>query len=464
MRYRKCVSFFLLFFSLWVNSCKDHLSNDNLDCGERWIIASETTSINGQDYLFVKKNGSKIWELFGECIAGFKYQPGHEYSIVISRSWNDDVGKALYSLIRVLSIQQKKSEQIPLFSESPLFGEDLLEIAEDENFIQGDMVFSPEQINDNLATRSLFVKDRTKYWPNNTVYYTYGPGFSGQSKVSSAITEWENKTSLSFVYGTGNGNYIEFIDNTRNFCSIGMVGGKQVIGLMPFGGSTAGSAMHEIGHAVGLQHEHCRYDRTGSIVVYTENIENGREHNFALLSSNSNATIGTVDFSSIMMYSSWAFSKNGLATMKTPEGGTWSVQRSYLSELDVDGVSAIYGPPYHYLNKSISVLQDYVYWIDEVYEENVTYTINIYANKQYTQGATLKYARPITLYRTHQYYDSDTDQIYEDHQTLNITIPAGASYYSVGTVHNIEHYQMSDPYEIDITTYSIDSPHSTMYN
>lgn len=150
--------------------------------------------------------------------------------------------------------------------------------------------------------------------------------------------------------------------------------------------------------------------------------------------------------------------------MKTPEGGTWIGQRSYLSDLDVDGVAAIYGPPYHHLNETITVIQDYVYWIDEVYETNVTYTINIYADKQFSQAATLKYPRPIALYRTHQYYEPRDEQIHEEFETIYITIPAGASSYSLGTVHNIERYQMSNPVEVEITRYSVQNPQSTMFN
>lgn len=164
------------------------------------------------------------------------------------------------------------------------------------------------------------------------------------------------------------------------------------------------------------------------------------------------------------MYSSDAFSSSGLPTMKTPEGGTWIAQRSYLSELDVDGVCAIYGPPYHHLESDEHILQDYVSGIEEIHEANVTFTIQIYANKQFTQPGTLKYARPITVYRTHTYYDTVTHQMHQDVTTLYITMSAGSSYYSFGSYHNIEHYQMSNPVEVDVTVFTLVSPSSTMYN
>lgn len=52
----------------------------------------------------------------------------------------------------------------------------------------------------------------------------------------------------------------------------------------------------------------------------------------------------------------------------------------------------------------------------------------------------------------------------EDVEAYHITIPAGASYYSFGTFRNIERYQMSNPIEIDVTTFSIGQPSKTMFN
>lgn len=54
-----------------------------------------------------------------------------------------------------------------------------------------------------------------------------------------------------------------------------MVGGKQQISLSLYG-SSYGSAIHEIGHAVGLIHEQCRNDRDSYITIHTSNIESGK--------------------------------------------------------------------------------------------------------------------------------------------------------------------------------------------
>lgn len=459
-----------------LTSCEETHSIDDLVYSEKWLVASETTTINDTTYFFIKQNDSKVWELLGSPISGFNYESGYEYLIAVKNIENNTFKRGeKYSLIKIISSIKKQSEQVPLFN-APKGNTDSVEwlynaersnyadISSNEIIVQGDMIYTKEQLEMFTDTKSLLIRDKTKYWPNNVVYYTYGSGFDGQSKVQSAIEEWSDKTSLDFVYGTGKGNYIEFVNDSWNHSAVGMQGGKQQIGLVSGGGSNAGTAMHEIGHAIGLKHEHCRTDRSNKIVLYPENVDPAYLYAFDIAPSSSYATIGTLDFSSIMMYGSYAFSTNGLATMKTPQGGTWYAQRSYLSELDIDGVGAIYGPPFHHMDMDVNVIRDYVSGLDEVYETSTTFVIRIYDDKQFTQTTTLKYSRPITVYKTHTYYVPALGQMKEDVEAYHITIPAGASYYSFGTFRNIERYQMSNPIEIDVTTFSIGQPSKTMFN
>lgn len=86
--------------------------------------------------------------------------------------------------------------------------------------IEGDILLSKEQT-ETIMTRSGAITDVIKYWPGNTVYYTFAQDFSLQSNVEKAINEWENKTSLTFVNGTGYGNYIEFFHGSGNYSYLG---------------------------------------------------------------------------------------------------------------------------------------------------------------------------------------------------------------------------------------------------
>ncbi|MEE1406166.1 MAG: hypothetical protein U0K42_02650 [Bacteroidales bacterium] len=58
--------------------------------------------------------------------------------------------------------------------------------------IEGDILLSKEQT-ETIMTRFGAITDVIKYWPGNTVYYTFAQDFSLQSNVERAINEWENK-------------------------------------------------------------------------------------------------------------------------------------------------------------------------------------------------------------------------------------------------------------------------------
>lgn len=302
---------------------------------------------------------------------------------------------------------------------------------------QGDVVLDQGHVNNLIASLSHNQKSATtssfiKYWPNHTVYYTYASGFTGQTEVQQAITEWQTKTGLDFVYGTGSGNYIEFQNNNNmgNISyGIGMMGGKQIITLQN-GYYVTGTVIHEIGHAVGLIHEHCRSDRDNYLIIYPENIQYTELAQFAKCNISENSLFGPLDISSIMMYGSDYFSKNGLSTIKTINGSDIQAQRTHLSTLDAEGMKAIYGPPYH---KLISIVEESDYQSSGDYEQWSSLTSNtiyFYSDKACTIPASLQYDRRMEI--THMTVIVDHGNHEYHPYTYNVTIPAGSSQYFVG--------------------------------
>lgn len=180
-------------------------------------------------------------------------------------------------------------------------------------------------------------------WPNNTVYYTISSDLPSKSRVTNAIAHWEAKTALRFVQRTNQSDYITFRPGGGCSSYLGRVGGQQYITLAS--GCSTGSTIHEIGHAVGLYHEHTRGDRDNFINVNFNNISSGREHNFYTYiqrGTDGKDYTSTLDFSSIMLYSSYAFSSNGQPTITKKDGSTFNVQRSQLSTDDINGINQMY--------------------------------------------------------------------------------------------------------------------------
>lgn len=302
---------------------------------------------------------------------------------------------------------------------------------------QGDIVLDREQV-DSLASaiknvqKGTVVNNYIKYWPKHKVYYVFESGFVGQSSVLSAINEWQLKTGLDFVYGTGYGNYIEFQNNIGdgNYSnSLGMKGGQQIISLQT-GSFSIGNAIHEIGHAIGLLHEHCRPDRDNYITVNYSNILNGHASQFDKSNISDCMTIGAFDFNSVMLYHSWAFSSNNQPTITKKDGSVFSCQRDSLSTFDAEAAKAIYGPPYHALVATVfnSYYQDY--GVSEEWMEEKSYNICFFSDKACTIPASLQYDRKFHVQHTTVRITGGVPEYYYD--SSDIIVPAGTSSYNVG--------------------------------
>ncbi|MGE0360346.1 MAG: M12 family metallopeptidase [Vicinamibacterales bacterium] len=108
--------------------------------------------------------------------------------------------------------------------------------------------------------------------------------------------------------------------------------------------------LHEIGHALGLMHEHQRPGRDQFIQIRMENVISGQEAQFAIINQGAGDFYTPYyDFGSLMHYPATMFSSNGQPTIvPKPEYASIAGNFGYAtrpSGLDADILRAVYGAP-----------------------------------------------------------------------------------------------------------------------
>ncbi|SKA36123.1 Astacin (Peptidase family M12A) [Chitinophaga eiseniae] len=111
-------------------------------------------------------------------------------------------------------------------------------------------------------------------WAYRTIPFTFENGYPYQQEVIAAMNQWETAAGVTFVQRTDEPNYL-YIQQaaTTDESSIGMKGGKQVVGI-----SQHDLALHELGHVIGLAHEHSRSDRDDHIDMQWQYIDGGQSN------------------------------------------------------------------------------------------------------------------------------------------------------------------------------------------
>lgn len=188
------------------------------------------------------------------------------------------------------------------------------------------------------------------------VRFTYGSNLSVSQKkaIKEALRHWEAKTNVRFYNATGkpttdptygfNYPYVEFVRHLSvNNSYVGRIGGRQVINIANFSKSVI---VHEIGHAVGLFHEHNHPRRDDYINVNFKNIKKGR-HNWEKVKTNYYA-LGGVDFNSVMLYDSYILHPDyvhnvGIPVMTKKDGSTFN-RGVELSDMDRSWANTFYLP------------------------------------------------------------------------------------------------------------------------
>jgi hypothetical protein len=191
----------------------------------------------------------------------------------------------------------------------------------------------------------------TNRWPKGVVPFqidanTYPLGSAARQQVLLAINAWNTTSVVKLLPAKATDtNLINItLSPVAGAClsPIGLQGGTQAVGC--FANAAAGVIMHEIGHALGLIHEHKRPGRSNFITVNAANIKAGSIGQFSPV-DNIDCPVGTYDCGSIMHYGATSFSVDGVQptiTVTNPAVCTNIGQRNALSAGDVAAARVMY--------------------------------------------------------------------------------------------------------------------------
>ncbi len=182
-------------------------------------------------------------------------------------------------------------------------------------------------------------------WPGGIIPYVMDPSLSviQQQTYLDGLREWELAANVHFISRTSETQYVFF-----KYSSTGpnLVSGSNPqtveINLL-----TRGQICHEMGHSLGLDHEHQRANRDTYITVLYGNVTPGNNGAFDILPGG--VPFGAYDFESVMHYGRNVYSTApGLDTIQIKPGYEKYQRRlsnAALSPTDRAHLASLYGPP-----------------------------------------------------------------------------------------------------------------------
>src|ERR1700730_10391197 len=198
-----------------------------------------------------------------------------------------------------------------------------------------------------IKPEGIAISYSAQFWPSvNGIFQVPYVITGSSSNLTTALTNFNQEFSglIQFVSRSSQANYVNVTVNAgggrEGFSNVGMIGGEQTLNCGD--GCTVATWIHEMGHTVGLLHEHQRPDRANYITLNLANADLPNVPGNFTLFTYDYQTIGLFDYASVMEYAAFDFSKAGLPVIESiPPGIPLSNNVGY-SAGDIDQIKRLY--------------------------------------------------------------------------------------------------------------------------
>ena len=138
----------------------------------------------------------------------------------------------------------------------------------------------------------------TDLWRGGIIPYEINPDLGNEAAIDAAIVLWEQQTNVRFVRRLAQDDYVRFSKQTRGNpnSKLGRKGGEQFLNASL---NSVPVIAHEIGHAVGMTHEHQREDRDDFMIFHEDRVTADADQYSKV---DLEARTATYDFLSLMHY------------------------------------------------------------------------------------------------------------------------------------------------------------------
>jgi hypothetical protein len=187
-------------------------------------------------------------------------------------------------------------------------------------------------------------------WEDGIIPYYFTGNFSVEEilLIEEGMRRWESVCGVKFIEVTPRSYAYEIKKILGSSSWTSSIGENNISCFFNYGysGNPLKHIIHELGHCLGLIHEHQRPDRDSYVTIIWENIYPEYEHDFEMrdnpLITEENYPY---DYDSIMHYPRYAFSINGYETILPVDSNADIGFADDISPLDAERVREIYGPP-----------------------------------------------------------------------------------------------------------------------